>query len=113
MAVEAYMVLEDVLREQSASSLANEAGSSSAQSGSRGAHFWLVELDSVIVIPLRLALPDLLGLLEHGQRMRSVDDNGRLHAHSSSIILDGHQQSPGHPGKASVIAHNFTVVHRN
>ncbi len=72
------MILEDVLCEQSASSLADEAGSSSAQGGSRGAHLGLVELDSIVVIPLRLALPDLLGLLEHGQGMRGVDDKGSL-----------------------------------
>ncbi len=38
-----------------------------------------MELDSIVVVPLGLSLPDLLGLLEHGQGMRGVDDKGSLH----------------------------------
>ena len=51
-ATSAYMVLEDVLGEQSSSSLADEASSASAKGGSRGACFWLVELDGVIPVLL-------------------------------------------------------------
>lgn len=72
------MVLEDVLGEQGAPSLANEPGSASAQGGRRGAGLRLVELDGVLPVLLRLALPDLLGLLEHGQRMRRVDHHRSL-----------------------------------
>lgn len=72
-----YLVFEDILGKEGAASGPQLAASAGLEGGSRAA-LGGSALDRIHAVLLPLALPGLLLLSEHRQRMRVLDDQGCL-----------------------------------